>query len=223
MTTHPSYFFDCQAYSHAELFEEISNVWEALENLNDYLKAHAEKFTKSPLSAYPGVHFENASLIYIGDNVRIEPGAYIRGPCFIGGGSTIRHGAYIRGNVVTGIHCVIGHGTEIKSSILFDSVHAAHFNYIGDSILGNGVNLGAGVKCANYRLDQKNIYVRRGREKVDTGLKKLGAIIGDGGQIGCNCVINPGALLSPGVLFPPSQTITGFVPKDAHLTHFLTP
>jgi UDP-N-acetylglucosamine diphosphorylase / glucose-1-phosphate thymidylyltransferase / UDP-N-acetylgalactosamine diphosphorylase / glucosamine-1-phosphate N-acetyltransferase / galactosamine-1-phosphate N-acetyltransferase len=223
MATHPSYFFDWQLYAHAELFEGISNVWEALEKLADYLQTHLPPHTKTTPPAYPGVYFENPSQIHLGKDVRIEPGAYIRGPCWIGEGSVIRHGAYIRGDVVTGTHCVIGHGTEIKHSILFDKAHAPHFNYVGDSILGNSVNLGAGVKCANFRLDQNPIYVRIGKEKIYTGLKKLGVIVGDRGQLGCNCVTNPGTLLGPGVLCPPCQNITGFIPRDSHLTRSLHP
>ena len=220
MTTQPSYFFSLQDYAHRELFEGITHVWEALDRIQPYLQK-LKPLLKVDLPA--GVYVENPSLIYLGQGVTIEPGAFIRGPCIIGNGSIIRHGAYVRGGVITGKNCVIGHSTEIKQSILLDNVCAAHFNYVGDCILGNQVNLGAGVKCANLRLDHKNVWVRIGEEKFDTGLKKFGAIIGDRVQLGCNCVTNPGTLLGPGVLSAPCQTITGFAKRRAGLpTHSLT-
>lgn len=217
MTTEPSYYFSLDAYAHKELFEGIVHVWESLDKLKPYLDKYCQSAT--PLDAFKGVYFKNPSLIRLGQGVSIEPGAYIEGPCFIGDGTSIRHGAYIRGYVATGRNCVIGHGTEIKHSILLDEVCAAHFNYVGDCILGNRVNLGAGVKCANLRLDHRQVRVRIGREKIDTGLKKLGAIIGDQAQLGCNSVTNPGVLLGPGVLCAPCKNISGFVARDIPLTH----
>ncbi len=214
MTTHPSYYFSYPTYAHKELFEGVAHVWEALGRLEGYLQMYCHT---PPLGVPAGVYLENPLLIRFGEGVIIEPGAYIRGPCFIGDGTIIRHGAYIRGHVVTGNNCVIGHGTEIKRSILLDEARAGHFNYVGDSILGNRVNLGAGVKCANLRLDQQNVCVRIGKEKIDTRLHKLGAVIGDRGQLGCNCVTNPGTLLGPGVVCAPCQNITGFIARDVLL------
>ncbi len=219
MTTQPSYFFALETYAHKGLFEGIANVWEALSRLSDYLVEHGKADPKVQLDAFKGVYFENPSLIRLGKGVRIEPGAFVQGPCILGDGTVVRHGAYIRGDVVTGKNCVIGHGTEIKHSILFDDVCAAHFNYVGDCILGNRANLGAGVKCANLRLDRRNVHVRIGKEKIDTGLQKLGAIIGDHGQVGCNCVTNPGVLLGPGVLCAPCKNISGFIARDVIPTY----
>ncbi len=204
MTTHYSKFFSLKSFAHAEIFENTTHVWEALSRISSYL----QKLILQSSSEIPtGVYLENPSQIYLGKGVSIEPGAFIRGPCFIGDGTSIRHGAYIRGDVITGTHCVIGHGTEIKNSILLDHVCVSHFNYVGDSILGKNVNLGAGVKCANFRLDHNEVHIRIGEDKLNTGLQKLGAIIGDDGQIGCNCVTNPGTLLPPNVKFPPCQAI----------------
>jgi len=125
----------------------------------------------------------------------VEPGSYIEGPCVIGDGCHIRHGAYIRPYVLTGNGCVLGHASEFKHSVLLDDVCAAHFNYVGDSILGNRVQLGAGAICANFRLDSKEVMVKIGEDHFKTGTKKFGAIIGDQSKVGCNSVINPGILL----------------------------
>src|SRR6267154_3568005 len=152
----PNQFFTLEEYSHVLLFEGCQYPWQALEGLKNYLASLklGNIETDVPSSAYL-IHPE---LISIGPGTVIEPGAYIEGPCIIGKQCVIRHGAYIRGDVVTGDSCVIGHDTEVKHSIFFNSTSAAHFNYVGDSILGNRVNLGAGVKCANLRLDHQPIH-----------------------------------------------------------------
>ncbi len=126
------------------------------------------------------------------DNVVVEPGAYVHGPAVFGEGTVIRQGAYIRGGVITGRNCVIGHTTEVKSSIFCDEAKAGHFAYIGDSILGNHVNLGAGTKISNLKMTNDEIILRIDTEVVHTGLRKMGAIIGDHCETGCNSVLNPG-------------------------------
>ena len=158
-----------------------------------------------------GTYLANPENISIGKGTVLEPGVYIKGPCIIGENCTIRHGAYIRGNLITGNGCVIGHDTEIKNSVMLNHAQAAHFAYLGDSILGNRVNLGAGTKCANLKLDHKNIAVRFGERLIETGLKKFGAIIGDDSQTGCNSVTNPGTLFGKQVFCYPCLNVGGFV------------
>lgn len=211
----PVHFFSMKEYSHSPLFEGCQYVWEALGRLDEYLKSiHLGKVDATiPAGAY----LVNPERISIGEGTVIEPGAYIQGPCSIGKNCTIRHGAYLRGNVITGDSCVIGHDTEAKHSIFFNHASAAHFNYVGDSILGNGVNLGAGVKCANLRLDHKTVHVVIPGEKIDTGLRKLGAIIGDGAQVGCNCVINPGTVIGRNSFCFPCLNVYGYVPENGKL------
>ena len=201
--------FDLGSFEHRELFLGCQYVWQALERLKDYL---LQKSRGSVEGLCPeGVFFDRPESISIGEGTIIEPGAYIRGPCIIGRNCEIRHGAYIRGNVLIGDHCVVGHATEVKHSILFNHVKAAHFAFIGDAILGNDVNLGAGVKCANLRLDGMPVHIRCGKEKLSTGLRKLGAIIGDGCQIGCNVVTNPGTVIGKGVRCRPLVSVSGVV------------
>jgi UDP-N-acetylglucosamine diphosphorylase / glucose-1-phosphate thymidylyltransferase / UDP-N-acetylgalactosamine diphosphorylase / glucosamine-1-phosphate N-acetyltransferase / galactosamine-1-phosphate N-acetyltransferase len=208
----PNQFFSLEEYSHVSLFEGCQYPWQALEYLKNYFTFL--KLGNIEVDIPSSVYLVHPELISIGVGTVIEPGAYIEGPCVIGKNCIIRHGAYIRGDVVTGDSCVIGHDTEVKHSIFFNSTSAAHFNYVGDSILGNRVNLGAGVKCANLRLDHQPIHVLINNERINTGLHKLGAIVGDGAQVGCNCVINPGTILGRHSFCFPCLNVYGFIPEN---------
>ncbi|SFM79137.1 hypothetical protein [Thermodesulforhabdus norvegica] len=145
----------------------------------------------------------------IGKGVVVEPGALIKGPAVIGDGTEVRQGAYVRGKCLIGKNCVVGHTTEVKNSIMLDGAKAGHFAYIGDSILGKDVNLGAGVKLANLKINRKVVKIKILDVEIDTGMKKLGAIIGDGSEIGCNSVTNPGVLLGPNSMVWPGVTVPG--------------
>jgi NDP-sugar pyrophosphorylase family protein len=207
----PSFFFDLTIYQHAKIFQNLFFVWEALSKIESYLKEFSTG--KIETSVPQGTFIIDPHLISIGKGTIIEPGSYIRGPCLIGENCTIRHGAYIRGNLITGNGCVIGHDTEIKSVIMLDNVHAAHFAYLGDSILGNHVNLGAGVKCANLRLNNEVVKVHLDKERINTGLRKLGAVLGDSVQLGCNSVTNPGTLMGKNSSCYPCTNFGGFIPE----------
>lgn len=137
--------------------------------------------------------------VYIAEGAVVEPTAYIQGPCYIGPGTEVRHGAYIRGQVYVGKDCVVGHTTEVKGSLFFDGAKAGHFAYIGDSILGKDVNLGAGTKLANLALNRKEVRVKHPLtgKILGSGLTKFSAVMGDGSQTGCNAVLSPGTLLMP--------------------------
>ncbi len=148
--------------------------------------------------------------VFIHASVKLPPICMIEGPCYIGAYTEIRPFAYIRGNVIIGEHCVIGNSSEIKQSILLNHVQVPHFNYVGDSILGNYVHLGAGVIIANLRLDQANVKITLGNKKIDTGRRKFGAIIGDHAEIGCNSVINPGCVIAKNTKIRSLSNIIGF-------------
>lgn len=208
--------FSLENYRYKELFSDCYYPWEALKCLKNYVRSLNENLIDT--RCFPNAYFVNAELIWIGEDVVIEPGAYIQGPCFIGDRCQIRHGAYIRGDVVMGDDCTIGHVTEVKHSILLNGVTASHFNYIGDSILGNGVQIGAGAKCANLRFDQKPVRVIWENQSVDTGLLKLGALIADRAKVGCNCVLNPGTVLGRGALCFPCLQVHGTVPENGKFT-----
>lgn len=206
-------FFDLEGFEHADLFKGCNYAWQALSNISAYLEK--QTLGKIEVEIPAGAHLVHRSSITIGKGSIVEPGAYIEGPCIIGKNCHIRHGAYVRGEVITGDGCIIGHDTEIKHSILLNRSFAAHFNYVGDSILGNDVNLGAGVKCANLRLDHQVICIFFKGKKISTELSKMGAIIGDATQVGCNAVINPGTLMGKKTICHPCVNVGGLIPSSA--------
>lgn len=205
----PQYFFDLSQFAHAALFNDCMYVWQALLNIKTYLKKIP--LGKIEVDVPQGTYLDHPEMISIGKGSILEPGAYIKGPCIIGEECSIRHGAYIRGDFIAGNKCVIGHDTEVKNTIMLNHAQAAHFAYLGDTILGNRVNLGAGTKCANLRLDHANIQVHLDEQMIETGLKKFGAIIGDDSQLGCNSVTNPGTLLGMQVFCYPCLNFGGFI------------
>lgn len=135
--------------------------------------------------------------VWLHPTVKLPPQAVIEGPAWIGPECEIRPGAWIRGKVIAGKGCVIGHASEFKNCLLLDHAQVPHFNYVGDSVLGNKAHLGAGVICANLRLDQKSVHVQTTAGRVDSGLRKLGALVGDAAEAGCNAVLQPGCVLYP--------------------------
>ena len=204
-------FFDLQGFAHGELFANGEPVWAALgTRLDEYLAAWSEWTDPATLPA--GVHVLDGP-VAIAPGCRIEPGAVLRGPLIVGAGTEIRTGAYLRGGVVVGAGCVVGAHSEVKRAILLDGAHAPHQNYVGDSILGRRVNLGAGTILSNV----KNVGVEvtfpcEGRTE-HTGLRKFGAVLGDGCRTGCNTVTNPGVLMAPGcVTYPGTSLRSGYYP-----------
>jgi NDP-sugar pyrophosphorylase family protein len=199
----PDHYLNLQETDHAVLFEGKSRVWEALKCLKSYIDANVGADQYHTTIGEPAFIGENVS---IGEGTVVEAGAVIKGPAIIGKHCQIRSNAYIREHVIIGDHCVVGNATELKHSLLFNHALAPHFNYVGDSILGFHAHLGAGVKISNFKLTQDSIYIdeidQRGMP-IDTGLRKLGAIIGDYGEIGCNAVLNPGSLIGrQGIIYP---------------------
>jgi len=213
-------YFDISGFPFQDLFHECKTVWQVLQNIEPYLKKRMLGLNESENQQY--AYFTNPDTISIGEGTIVEPGAYIKGPCLIGKNCHIRHGAYIRGNVIIGDNCVVGHTTELKHSILLNHAHAAHFAYVGDSIIGNYVNLGAGVKCANLRLDGGEIVVKYRDKTHQTGLRKFGAIIGDFCQVGCNVVLNPGTHLGKHVHVNPCMSIVGVIAEKSHIKNTTT-
>lgn len=202
-----SELFDLGAFVHAALFEGTDNAWDAL---GPTLAAYLERFDGYAIrgEVHPGAYLVGDD-IAIGEGSVVEPGAYIAGPTIIGANTQIRHGAYIRGKTVVGDGCVVGHATEVKGSVFLDGAKAGHFAYVGDSILGNKVNLGAGTKLANFKLTADAVTVRVDGEKVDTGRRKLGALLGDRCQTGCNSVTAPGTILGPDSFVYPCVSVRG--------------
>jgi len=161
----------------------------------------------------PGAYLFDDRII-IGSGTIIEPGALIKGPVVIGNDSEIRQGAYVRGDCLVGDGCVVGHTTEIKDSIMLDGAKAGHFAYIGDSILGKDVNLGAGTKLANLKMIPGSVIIKADKERYNTRRRKLGAILGDRTETGCNSVTSPGTLIGPrSVVYPGVAVPGGYYPS----------
>src|SRR5437667_2450680 len=201
----PLDLFDLSQTEHAALFEGCEYAWEALRKLEDYLAAHLR----------PALHNHCDGVAYIGERVFIgkgtlvEDGAMIKGPAIIGSNCQIRHNAYIRECVIVGDNCVVGNSCEVKNSFLFNDAVAPHFNYVGDSILGYKAHLGAGVKISNFKVVAGNVTVEIDGRKVDTGLRKFGALVGDHAEIGCNAVLNPGSIIGRGSVIYPNTNWRG--------------
>lgn len=204
--------FDLSQYEHKKIFDNLEYVWMALNQIPQYLQTqilgshHGDISTKA--------HLINPELISIGIGSVIEARAYIQGPCIIGNYCTIRNGAYLRGDIITGDHCVIGHATEVKNALFLNHSQAAHFSYVGDSILGNHVNLGAGAKLANLLFSKKKIHIGLEDQVIDTQRRKLGAILGDYSQVGCNSVTNPGTILGMRSCIYPCLNVGGVISED---------
>ncbi len=205
---HPSDFFDLRDESVAIFFAECDLVWQAIRHIGRHVSRLVG--TKQVISGkvLPGAHIGNRP-VFIGKNAVIEPGAYIHGPAYIGDGAVVRHGAFVRENVILMAGSVLGHASEAKNSLFLPGAHAPHFNYVGDSILGYQVNLGAGTKLSNLGIlsrkdratgKRPTIIITIDNHEYDTGLTKMGAIMGDGVQTGCNAVLNPGCLVGPQTL-----------------------
>lgn len=208
-------FFDLSLYEHSDLFKNQTLAWMAISQIQGYLSAL--NLGKIEVEIPEGCFLVDPHLITIGKDTVIEPGTYIKGPCIIGKNCSIRHGAYLRGHLITGDYCVIGHDTEVKNAIFLNHVNAAHFAYVGDTILGNRVNLGAGTKCANLKFDKQLISIQFKGNKIETGLKKFGAILGDDVQTGCNVVINPGTIIGKRVYCSPVMNIKGVIPANSYV------
>ncbi len=182
--------------------------WEWLKAIGPALKAYT--FPATPPKIPAGVSIEGA--VYLHPSVKLPANATIIGPAWIGEGTEIRPGAFIRGNVIVGARCVLGNSCEFKNSLLLDGVQVPHFSYVGDSILGNGAHLGAGVILSNLRLDQQPITVRLPDAITDTGLRKFGALLGDQAEVGCNAVLQPGTILGKRALVMPTLAFGGYLP-----------
>jgi len=220
----PEVFFDLAGFPHRVIFEGITNVWEVLPRIKEYLKENIKPnvsdIRNGQAMVGKTVSLANGSVIHegsflmddniqLGSSVVIEPGALICGPAIIGDGSLVRQGAYIRGVVIIGKNCVVGHTTEMKSAIMTGESKAGHFAYLGDSVVGK-VNLGAGTKLANFKVTEDTINVLAEGDKISTGLRKFGSILGDGVSTGCNSVTMPGTLLGKNCLLYPNTTARGF-------------
>lgn len=199
--------FDLTRTQAAGYLSAYTYPWEALSGLKAFIRGLGNALDKTDYQ-------EITHGVWTHRSARIAPSAFIAAPCIIGAGTEIRHGAFIRGGVLIGKNCVVGNSTELKNSILFDAAKAPHFNYVGDSILGFNAHLGAGSITSNVKSDKSFVTVRCENEIIETGLKKLGAMLGDYAEIGCNSVLNPGSVIGKNATVYPLSSVRGIVAEN---------
>ena len=197
--------YSCQNPLLKDYFDQSKHPWELLTLLPEMMNA----FLKNPPNGYRKI----ADGIFVGEGVTIDKSATIVSPCIIGDHTEIRPGAYLRGNVFIGSNCIIGNSTELKNAILLVYVEVPHFNYVGDSILGNHSHLGAGAVCSNFKGDGKDIVIHADKD-YETHLMKVGAFVGDHGNVGCNAVLNPGTIIGKNTFVYPLVVCRGVYPND---------
>ena len=181
--------------------------WEALPGIKNLIPVLGEKLDKEQYT-------EVAPQVWVHKTAKVAPTAYLGAPCIIGANTEVRHCAFIRGSALVGEGCVVGNSTELKNVILFDSVQVPHYNYVGDSILGYKSHMGAGSITSNVKSD-KTLVVINGPEKIPTGIKKVGALLGDFVEVGCNSVLNPGTVIGRNSNIYPLSCVRGVVPANS--------
>jgi NDP-sugar pyrophosphorylase family protein len=221
---HPDDFFDLGDELVASLFSGCEFAWQALAQIDQHIVRLVGQ-ESTILGEVMHDAYIGHKPIYIAKGARIEPGACVLGPAYIGPGAVVRQGAYVRDNVILLSGSVLGHASEAKNSIFLPNAHAPHFNYVGDSILGHRVNLGAGTKLSNLTLvsekdpdtgKRPSLIIKINGTDYDTGLAKIGAILGDDVQTGCNSVLNPGCLVGPRTLVYANVSLRkGYYPSDS--------
>lgn len=185
------------------LFDGIEYPWELLPRIKDFILRLLSEGAEGYSLLFDGV--------LVGRDVKIAPTAVIEGTAVVGHGTVLRPGAYLRGGVLIGEGCVIGNSTELKNCIIMNRAQVPHYNYVGDSVLGRGAHMGAGAVCSNLKSDGKNVVIH-GKRDYETGLRKVGAFLGDGADIGCGCVLSPGTVVGCGSSVYPLTHLRGVIP-----------
>ncbi len=201
-----SELFDCQVPYLKDFFDTYKYPWEMLPKINSLIF----ELIKNGLDSFTELKPD----VFVGKNVKIADSATIEAPAIIGHGTEIRTGAYLRGNVIIGANCVLGNSSEFKNCILLDNVQVPHYNYVGDSVLGNKAHMGAGSICSNLKSDGKAVVIH-GQTDIQTGLRKIGGFLADGVEIGCGCVINPGTVIGKNTSVYPLTSLRGVYPKQS--------
>ena len=203
-----SRMFDLEQTIAKDLFDGAEYGWEVLPKIKDFIIELGKQLPKDEYN-------EVAEHVWIAKSATIAPTAYINGPCIIDKNAEIRHCAFIRGNAIVGENAVVGNSTELKNVIIFNTVQVPHYNYIGDSILGYKAHFGAGSITSNIKSDRTDVRIMYKDERVETGLRKIGAIVGDGVEVGCNSVLNPGTVIGRNTNIYPLSMVRGYVPEGS--------
>ena len=198
--------YECNVPYLKSLFDSCEYPWQMLPKIKELILSLIETGIEDFTEFKPGV--------LVGKDVKIAETATIEAPAIIGHGTEIRPGAYIRGSVITGSGCVMGNSSEFKNCIILDKAQIPHYNYVGDSILGNRAHMGAGSICSNLKSDGKAVVIHAD-EKIETGLRKIGGILADGADIGCGCVVNPGTVIGKNTSAYPLTALRGVYPANS--------
>ncbi len=200
--------FDLSQTIAAKLFEGVKYPWEVLHNIGDFIRSLGEQLDKEEYE-------KRGEDIWVAKSAKVAPTAFIGGPAIIGKDAEIRHCAFIRGSAIVGEGAVVGNSTELKNVVLFNKVQVPHYNYVGDSVLGYKAHMGAGSITSNMKSDKTLVTIGYQGEKIATGLKKMGAMLGDNVEVGCNSVLNPGTVIGKGAHVYPLSMVRGFVPAGS--------
>ena len=190
------------------IFEGLEYPWEALPKIKEFILQLGAMLDES-------VYEKRGEDVWIAKSAKIAPTAYINGPVIICPNAEVRHCAFIRGSAIVGENAVIGNSTELKNCLIFNNAQVPHYNYVGDSILGYKAHLGAGSITSNLKSDKSLVTIPAGEEKLATGLKKFGAIVGDNVEVGCNSVLNPGTVVGRNTNIYPLSMVRGYVPENS--------
>ena len=199
--------YDLRKTLAGEYLEGFEYPWQALAGIKNLILTLGPVLGKEYTEREPG--------IWVHKTAKIAPTAFLGAPCIIGADTEVRHCAFIRGSALVGEKCVVGNSVELKNVILFDGVQVPHFNYVGDSILGCKAHMGAGAVTSNVKSDKTLVVVKNGEERIETGLKKFGAMLGDHVEVGCNSVLNPGTVVGKNSNIYPTSCVRGVVPADS--------
>ncbi len=191
-----------------ELLESVTYPWEALPKIEEFIIELGNKLD-------PDIYEKRGENIWVAKSAKVYPTAYINGPAIIGENAEVRHCAFIRGKAIVGNGAIVGNSTELKNVILFNKVQVPHYNYVGDSILGFKAHMGAGSITSNVKSDKKLVIVKNGKDQIETGLKKFGAMLGDNVEVGCNSVLNPGTVIGRNTNIYPLSCVRGVVPQKS--------
>ena len=192
----------------ADYMKTAEYPWELLEGLSEYIK-------KKGASLDPEKFDHPAEDVWVAKSAKVAPSAYLGAPLIIDEEAEVRHCAFIRGSAIVGKGAVVGNSTELKNVILFNKVQVPHYNYVGDSILGYKAHMGAGSITSNVKSNKTLVVVKDGKEKIETGRKKVGAMLGDQVEVGCNSVLNPGSVIGPRTNIYPLSMVRGVIPSDS--------
>ena len=199
--------YDLEHTAAKAYLSQFTYPWEALRGIKELIvtigKSLGDDYT------------EVAPEVWVHKTAKVFPSAYLGSPCIIGANTEVRHCAFVRGSALVGENCVVGNSVELKNVILFDNVQVPHYNYVGDSILGYKAHMGAGSITSNVKSDKAPVVIKNGDERLETGLKKVGAMVGDFAEIGCNSVLNPGTIVGRNSNVYPTSCVRGVIPENS--------